>query len=596
MRDVGMRAALRAGLAFICLLLASFAAAADDSRVEAEVAAVDAAMASAYEQALGRFDQAMQQAPRDASLAIARCEFMQRHSDPEGGHYLERAEADLEACERSLDAWAEAPAVLIHRFEQQWGDDAQKAGDALLARSDSWPPALRRRLAAGLAERYRYSDKTRARGNELVILAAELGNGQHVGAAAKALAEAGEEKRAQSLLQNAAPADSDWIASERVRAALALPGSVIALRELQRHMAAGRTIAPAVAALVHLRAGKAQAAKAALTAVTEFEDEELRDARFQVAVALGDYAGAAAAVRMTDMAYLAQNTGRFLTLVHASPASLFQPVLWLSLAVLLAFVLGYLLVPGLVLVPVHYRGLARRCAGRQPPPLFEPVGLRHAWLAAVAFLLVPLGVLAAIDPEGFGPVFADGASPDPKRLLQLVTLSSAVSLLLFTPMLVKLASLGHFDPRTLARTWKRILVAIGATLAVGAALAAMHRAMGADTATQQVEMVHQLINHGRSPWAGVGALLVIALLVPIWEEFAFRGLVMGGIARHIGFGWANFLQALFFALCHMDWPRFPYYLVMGLMAGWLVKSSGRLAPAIAMHMAINALAFFVQRG
>jgi membrane protease YdiL (CAAX protease family) len=67
------------------------------------------------------------------------------------------------------------------------------------------------------------------------------------------------------------------------------------------------------------------------------------------------------------------------------------------------------------------------------------------------------------------------------------------------------------------------------------------------------------------------------------------------MSRHIGFAWANFWQALLFALCHNDWPRFPYYLTMGLLAGWLVRRTGRLAPAILLHMIINATAFFLLR-
>lgn len=596
MRSGGMRVVSRAGLMMSCLLGASHVAAADAARLEQGVAFVEAGAEAAYVEVLARYRQAAEQAPGDASLAVERCEFVQRHADPESGRYLARTGADAEACERSLDALAESPEVLVYRFEQEWGDEARASGEALLARSTSWPVPLQRRIAGGLVERYRYADDGAERKDQLLVAAAELDHGESTGPAAQLLAERGEYERACALLDTAGPAEEDWIASGRVRAALAMPGSAPATRELRRHIADGREIVPALAALVYLRAGDVQAARAVMDGASGYENEELRDARFKVAMAGGDYAAAAGAVRMSEMEHLAENTGRFLALVQASPASVLMPKLWLPLAILGGFLLFYLLFPGLLLLPVHYRGLARRCAGRQPPPLFEPVGLRHAWLAAIAFLLVPMIVLAVIDPQGFGPVFADGANPDPTRLLQLVSISATVSLLLFAPVLLALAREGRFHPRTLPTAWWRILVAIAATLAVGTALAALHRATGMDTVTQQVEMAHQLINSGATPWQGFAALLVIAMLVPIWEEFAFRGMVMGGIARHIGFGWANFLQALVFAMCHLDWPRFPYYLVMGLTAGWLVRSTGSLAPAIVMHMVINALAFFLQRG
>ena len=45
-----------------------------------------------------------------------------------------------------------------------------------------------------------------------------------------------------------------------------------------------------------------------------------------------------------------------------------------------------------------------------------------------------------------------------------------------------------------------------------------------------------------------------------------------------------------FAVVHDDWPRFPYYLTMGLVAGWLVRRYRSVGPAIALHMLNNAIA------
>jgi hypothetical protein len=111
MRYGTMRAIARGWVA-ACLLAAWPVAADTGSRVEQEVATVEAAAESAYAQSLARFDQAMVQAPRDASLAVERCQFIQSHTDPESGRYIERADTDAEACERGLDAWAAAPDAL----------------------------------------------------------------------------------------------------------------------------------------------------------------------------------------------------------------------------------------------------------------------------------------------------------------------------------------------------------------------------------------------------------------------------------------------------------------------------------------------------
>jgi membrane protease YdiL (CAAX protease family) len=578
-------------IAGLCSLAApAFAA----TRVEQADKAVDAAMDSAYAQALADFDRAIASNPGDAALAVSRCEFIGQFTDSEGGRYLERAETDLDACNQKLEALAKAPEVQVYDFANDWDDDAMARGDALLAGASHWPLPLRRKLAADLASRYRYKPHVDQHGKQVIIQAAELGDGASIGEAVAALVEAGEATRAQALLDRAPAAESDWTANERVRAALKLPDTRAARNELFRQQKAGRGVAPSVAALAQLRAGDVRAAKAALGDARGNSEEQL-DARFGVAMAMRDYPTAATAIRMQDWDNLAENTGRFLALAAASPPSLLRPAMWASLFVLLACVALYLLMPAVLLVPVHYRGLARRLAHRAPPPLFESVRLRHAWMAIVAFLLVPMCVLAVVDPAHFGDVFANGANPDPKRMLLTTSLTDALCLALFAPIVLRLARAGQFRPATALRAWKQVLLAVAICWAVGALLGVVHRWMGTDTMTDQVRMVNDLINRHDTRWDGILALLSVALLVPIWEEFSFRGMVLGGMSRHIGFAWANFWQALLFALCHNDWPRFPYYLTMGLLAGWLVRRTGRLAPAILLHMIINATAFFLLR-
>ena len=103
----------------------------------------------------------------------------------------------------------------------------------------------------------------------------------------------------------------------------------------------------------------------------------------------------------------------------------------------------------------------------------------------------------------------------------------------------------------------------------------------------------KLINGGTT-WFGVMlSFATIAILAPIIEELMFRGLMLGGMARHVSFGWANLIQAVVFALVHDDSPRFVFYLTMGLLAGALVKKTRSLLPAIALHALNNTVAFLL---
>lgn len=98
----------------------------------------------------------------------------------------------------------------------------------------------------------------------------------------------------------------------------------------------------------------------------------------------------------------------------------------------------------------------------------------------------------------------------------------------------------------------------------------------------------QSINSEYHPMLG---LLFVVVLVPFYEEFIFRGVFLSAMQRHIGFFWANVLQATMFALIHDNLELFIFYLAFGMAAGYLRRNSGSLAPGIIMHMMNNLLAF-----
>jgi hypothetical protein len=86
------------------------------------------------------------------------------------------------------------------------------------------------------------------------------------------------------------------------------------------------------------------------------------------------------------------------------------------------------------------------------------------------------------------------------------------------------------------------------------------------------------------------ALLLVAVLVPILEELVFRGFILGGLTRHLSFGWANTLQACLFAILHFDFTHVAFYVSLGLVAGWLVRRTRGLGASIALHVLNNAIA------
>ena len=94
-------------------------------------------------------------------------------------------------------------------------------------------------------------------------------------------------------------------------------------------------------------------------------------------------------------------------------------------------------------------------------------------------------------------------------------------------------------------------------------------------------------------YGSVFGFLIIGIFGPIYEEIAFRGVILTVCKKYLGFNWANVIQALLFALIHGSLSLLPVFFVFGFMGGYLVKKSNSLLPGIIFHIINNVLAFWV---
>lgn len=556
---------------------------------ESGVAHVTQAKASAYRHVLTQFDAAVRAQPRDAAIAVARCRFIDNFTDEEYGEYVESAPADFEACADALQStWPNQPAAQLFALERLWGEEAVEQGEKLVADSKDWPAPLRRALLTKVSEALQGEDQPE-RAGELAVMAARLGEPSTVATAVNHLAKRKDFAAATALLRDAPLADGAWPARKRIEAALALPDPQAALAELRRYAGAQFEIAPAIAARAYLRAGDAATASKLLSAEGD-KTEALKQVRFDVAIAANDMGAAAQLVDMTDTAELAANAQRFAVLATRSPGTLMtRPMLMASLICLLAVGMIALL-PGLLLVPIHYRGLIREVKGHAPFALFRSIGLRHAWYGLALMLCVPLVVAAVVAPNTLAVLLGGESLPPAQALFQITAWGAVIGLLCTTPVVFAMGRREVIGDRAVLKAWWRVLLAWAIVLGVGWLLALWHQTIGGGGDTMQTKMVDALAA-GASDAGPLLTLLVVSLLAPIFEEIIFRGVVLGGLSRYISFGWANVLQALLFAAIHDDLPRFPYYFTLGLLAGGLVKRTQALGPAIALHVLNNLLAF-----
>ena len=88
------------------------------------------------------------------------------------------------------------------------------------------------------------------------------------------------------------------------------------------------------------------------------------------------------------------------------------------------------------------------------------------------------------------------------------------------------------------------------------------------------------------------------------QELQFRGLLMGGLERVLGPGWANLGQASFFGLTHLAvsyqgpvGPFVPVTIAVGLVLGYIVQRTNSLWPAVVIHAVADiAITFAVLPG
>jgi membrane protease YdiL (CAAX protease family) len=109
----------------------------------------------------------------------------------------------------------------------------------------------------------------------------------------------------------------------------------------------------------------------------------------------------------------------------------------------------------------------------------------------------------------------------------------------------------------------------------------------------QFPVTSDMLDHAKAQVAGVPhlreSLFVMAVLIaPVAEEYLFRGLLYRALDREWG-GWRAVAgSAIFFALYHPPLSWLPVAL-LGATNAMLFRTTGRLAPAVVLHMVYNAV-------
>lgn len=535
------------------------------------------------------FIDAQAEAPDDVALAIAHCDLFWHVWDIEGLEWPGEASERHGECLESLEArMPDAPEVQVLLAERDSSEARERAALALWDQSADWPAPLRARLGKVLSEAD-HLDTDTAR---FSVVAAQLGDASALPEAITHVA-AQEGADAAIALAAAAPlANNRWQLDARLESLAALDHPTAARDHLLRHVGTGVTPSWSTAVDILVEAGDLSVLDALLRDTKDSKDST-REARLALAVARGDRDAAVAHFKF-DMEAFDRSGREYFSILSMDRLLAFSPRLLPFSFMLVLVSLFLLVIPLPLLAPVHYRGLARRVAGRAPEPVLPGLGLRHAWYGlAVCLLLLPTLVLGLAQPNLMGELFSgDEASA---QTLTAMLWSSAAALLALLPTLYWLRRPQWTLPLSewrgmLARVLGAYVLAFLVSLACVTVQGWLSSTdINVETSTFQTS----LLAEGMARYGFVVTLLAVGVLVPLVEEWIFRGLLLGGLAKHVHFAWANLAQATLFMLIHDDVMRFPFYLAIGLLAGWLVKRYRSLLPALMLHMLNNLVAVWL---
>ncbi|MFC3996123.1 type II CAAX prenyl endopeptidase Rce1 family protein [Nocardiopsis sediminis] len=212
--------------------------------------------------------------------------------------------------------------------------------------------------------------------------------------------------------------------------------------------------------------------------------------------------------------------------------------------------------------------------------------------ARPGFIECLLGLIAMVAATAVLPFlgpFGLGLDEDPVVYGLLVAAwSGVVGLIGFAAAaLIRIRSWGAFSVRRTTWRWMALGVLGGLVALVAKYVLVSAVTMFTDFGdTDPQGMYYDAAGGGAL--AGVLTLLFLAVLTPIGEEFLFRGVITNALLRHgplIGVLGGSVI----FALAHGINIILPVAILVGIIAAELMRRSGSIWPAVAVHAVNNAV-------
>jgi uncharacterized protein len=279
-----------------------------------------------------------------------------------------------------------------------------------------------------------------------------------------------------------------------------------------------------------------------------------------------------------------------------------SPLAWwrftdiLKLFLLIASICVVFLIPYLWILPIHFIGNRYKQKGIVFSDTEFRWTLRHFWIAAGLLLVSDLLANLIFDHDSFFGIENDSVVDAVSLDIANLTLFSFCCYLGLTIFLLKKHDL-QFIWGNLWSKSRSIFLGIGYALLLKVGLGIflqIYKMFGIniDSLMPTSSIIDNIVSVNQY-YHPILSCLLVAFIVPVYEEIIFRGIFLSASEKYMKFFLANAFQSALFAAVHMDLKLFPFYMLFGYVAGYQKRKSQALATGISMHITNNLMAFLV---
>lgn len=176
----------------------------------------------------------------------------------------------------------------------------------------------------------------------------------------------------------------------------------------------------------------------------------------------------------------------------------------------------------------------------------------------------------------------------------LFVINAVMSLVLFTAPFVCVASASKYRPSELLVFNKVNKTRAAAVIMLGLGVCILSN-IGTALLSNIINTVFNVQVSDNMPEFNSGwhsfllMTLCIGIIPALVEEFAFRGIVLGVLRKHVSDGVAIVVSATFFGLVHGNFQQIPFAFGVGLVLGYATVYTGSMFPAIIIHAINNTM-------